>query len=198
MEQQLNFEFWDERWKNNETGWDMKGEVAPITRSYFEKYMDKSAEILIPGCGNAYEAAMMEELGFRNITIIDISPTLVEKLQERFKDSQTIKVYQTNFFDWEGTYDIIFEQTFFCALSPHLRPDYVQKMYQLLKKDGLLVGLLFNRNFEHQGPPFGGDQSEYEDLFKNYFDFLTFEPSMASIPPRAGSELFIEFRKQSL
>lgn len=197
MGQQLDAEFWNERWKTDQTGWDMKS-VAPITRSYFEKYPNKSDAILIPGCGNAYEAQMLEDLGYRDITIIDISPFLIKKLKEKFKDSKVIKVVETNFFDWEGHYDVIFEQTFFCALSPTLRTDYVDKIHALLKNEGLLVGLLFNRNFEHEGPPFGGEAAEYKQLFQDNFEFLTFENSWDSIPPRADTELFIEFRKQSL
>lgn len=76
-----------------------------------------------------------------------------------------------------------------------MREKYVLKMHQLLSTKGKLVGLLFNRTFD-SGPPFGGSQSEYEQLFKDYFDFLKMEVCQNSIPPRANSELFIEFQKK--
>jgi hypothetical protein len=90
---------------------------------------------------------------------------------------------------------LIIEQTFFCALPPAMREQYVLKMHQLLSKGGKLAGLLFNKKFEG-GPPFGGSQAEYEQLFKDHFDFLKMELSQNSIFKRANSELFVEFQKK--
>jgi methyl halide transferase len=41
-------------------------------------------------------------------------------------------------------FDLIVEQTFFCAIDPSLRKNYFKKVHQLLKPGGKLVGLLFN------------------------------------------------------
>jgi hypothetical protein len=102
-----------------------------------------------------------------------------------------------DFFSHKGEYDLIIEQTFFCALPPVMRQKYVWKMHELLAKDGILAGLFFNRIFE-AGPPFGGSQQEYELLFKNAFDLITLKTSINSIAPRSNSELFFEFKKNSL
>ena len=48
--------------------------------------MDKTASILIPGCGNAYEAEYLLANGFKNITIIDIAPSLVAQLLQNLKN----------------------------------------------------------------------------------------------------------------
>ena len=56
------------------------------------------------------------------------------------------------------------EQTFFCAIDPQYRKDYVRQSNKLLKSKGKLVGLLFDFPIE-QGPPFGGSISEYKALF---------------------------------
>ena len=45
---------------------------------------NKEAKILIPGCGNTYEAEYLLEQGFTNITVIDIAPTLVENLKKKY------------------------------------------------------------------------------------------------------------------
>ncbi|HLS71778.1 MAG TPA: methyltransferase domain-containing protein [Chitinophagaceae bacterium] len=194
----LNKTFWDNRWKNNNTGWDMKGSIAPIIKEYFEKQITvKEASILIPGCGNAYEAALLANMGFTDITIVDIAPTLVKNLKEKFKEEASINIIESDFFDLkEKQYDLIFEQTFFCALDPKLRQKYAEKMYRLLKDKGILVGLLFDKVFSFDGPPFGGNRKEYETYFKEYFDFITWKKSNASILPRQGTELFIELRKK--
>jgi hypothetical protein len=76
-----------------------------------------------------------------------------------------------------------------------MREKYVLKMHQLLTEKGKLVGLLFNKIFE-SGPPFGGNKTEYELLFKKHFDFIKMELCKNSAAPRANSELFIEFQKK--
>ena len=43
---------------------------------------------------------------------------------------------------------LILEQTFFCAITPSLRLNYVMKVYRLVTDGGSLVGLLFNRTFD--------------------------------------------------
>jgi hypothetical protein len=101
-----------------------------------------------------------------------------------------------DFFEHQGAYDVIIEQTFFCALPPTMRQKYVWKMHQLLAKEGKITGLLFNRTFE-SGPPFGGSQEEYTLLFQQAFKFLKMEVCQNSATPRAGSELFIELQKNS-
>ena len=150
---------------------------------------------MIPGCGNSYEAAYLIEQGFTNITLIDIAPTLVAKLKTTFKDHKNLNIILGDFFLHHGEYDIIIEQTFFCALPPTMRQRYVWKMHQLLAKKGKITGLLFNRTFEN-GPPFGGSLKEYTLLFKESFDLLKMEICQNSASPRSGTELFIELLKK--
>ena len=192
---ELDQEFWNEKWETRKTGWDI-GIPSPAIVQYLLKHADKNAAILIPGCGNAHEAHFLLEHGYTNISLIDISTIADELLREKFQSNPEVKVYCENFFEHKGQYDIIVEQTFFCALNPSLRKDYVQKMSQLLKDKGSLIGLLFNREFENAGPPFGGLQSEYEHLFKNNFDFKVLETAENSILPRKGTELLIHFTKK--
>jgi methyl halide transferase len=121
---------------------------------------------------------------------------LVENLQQKFANNANIKILLGDFFEHNGSYDYIIEQTFFCALPPTMRQKYVYKMHQLLHNNGMLVGLLFDRTFE-QGPPFGGNKSEYELLFKDTFHFNAIENCKNSVPPRANTELFIELQKNN-
>ncbi|CAM3067639.1 methyltransferase domain-containing protein [Flavobacterium frigoris] len=191
----LDQDYWDAQYKANTTGWDL-GLVSPPIKSYIDTLKDKDIAILIPGCGNTYEAAYLLEQGFTNITVIDIAPTLVKIIEEKFITNTRIQVLLGDFFNHKGEYDLIIEQTFFCALPPVMRQKYVWKMHELLAKNGILAGLLFNRKFE-VSPPFGGSQEEYELLFVNAFDFIKLEKSNNSIAPRSNSELFFEFKKNS-
>ncbi len=192
MKQQLNSEFWNNRYLQNDTGWDI-GAPSPALVLYAETFPPDTS-ILIPGCGNAYEAAYLLQKGFTGITLLDISPALTASVAEKLKD-YPVNIVTGDFFEHSGAYDLILEQTFFCALDPSLREAYVQKMHSLLKPGGQLAGLLFNRSFDG-GPPFGGSVFEYENLFNNLFSLIKMEPARNSIPQRAGSEVFFIARRK--
>jgi SAM-dependent methyltransferase len=191
---ELNAVYWDQKYQNQETGWDI-GTISEPLKCYIDQLEDKNIRILIPGCGNAYEAKYLIEKGFKNITVIDVSETLVLKLKHTFQNTEQINMIHGDFFEHIASYDLVIEQTFFCAIHPSFREQYVSKMYELLSKNGKLVGLLFDKNFE-SGPPFGGNQKDYQTLFSNNFNFKTFEKCYNSILPRKNSELFIILEKK--
>ncbi len=85
----LDQNYWDTQYKTNSTGWDL-GKVSPPIKEYIDKLDDKNLRILIPGCGNSYEAEYLLERGFTNITLIDIAPSLVENLQVKFQGQSAI------------------------------------------------------------------------------------------------------------
>lgn len=194
-EKPLDQSYWDLQYQSETTGWDL-GTISPPIKAYVDQLKDTTISVLIPGCGNTYEAEYLLEKGFANITVIDIAPTLVEKLKEKFKNTTAIRIIQGDFFEHKGSYDLILEQTFFCALPPQMRQKYVWKMHHLLSKNGKIAGLLFNRSFE-VSPPFGGSKTEYEQLFSEAFHFKILETSYNSVTPRAQSELFFVFEKKS-
>lgn len=194
-ERPLDQEYWEAQYLNKSTGWDL-GTVSPAIKSYIDTIENKKSSFLIPGCGNTYEAEYLYKKGFTNITVIDIAPTLVASIREKFKNKPTIKVILGDFFEHQETYDYVLEQTFFCAIPPSLRQKYVWKMHQLLKEDGKLVGLLFNREFE-VSPPFGGNKKDYLDLFSSAFHIQQMDVCENSVEQRAKTELFIECKKNS-
>lgn len=189
--------FWESKWAKRETGWDI-GFSSPAIVEYLLQYPDRKAAILIPGCGNAYEVESLYNLGFKNITVVDISPTAVDILKEKYKDREGVKVICEDFFDHTGIYDLIIEQTFFCAVSPLLRTRYAEKMHSLLNENGRIIGVLFNKVFDKNGPPFGGSVEEYQTLFSQYFNIQKMEECYNSIEPRKGSEVFINLKKKKI
>ena len=201
--------FWNEHYLHNTTTWDM-GKVSPPLAAYFSQLLNKDCSILIPGCGNSYEAAWLLEHRFTSITLIDISEALTHRLRQVFAGTPDppLQIITGDFFRLTGQYDLIIEQTFFCALDPSLRESYIDHMHQLLRPGGKLAGLLFDRSFGGAsslapprsfpllrsgitgGPPFGGHEAEYHKLLEKKFRIKTLAPCYNSIAPRAGSELF--------
>lgn len=189
-------QFWENNYFTGQIGWDM-GVTSPPLKGYIDQLADKKLHILIPGAGNSYEASYLLQKGFEHITVLDIAPTAVKRLREKSKDSSgRLRVIEGDFFNHEGKYDLILEQTFFCALEPERREEYARHMYDLLKPGGKLAGVLFNRMFEFGPPPFGGNESEYKKIFEPYFTFKVWEACYNSFPSRSGSEWFMIMEKK--
>jgi len=191
----LNAEYWQSRYEGDETGWDIAYASPPIV-TYFETLSDTSLKILIPGCGNAYEAAYLFEKGFTNTYLLDWAEAPLEQFAEAYPAFPKSQLLKMDFFSLNESFDLIIEQTFFCAIDPSLRKAYVSKCAEILSQGGKLSGLLFNTEFEKPGPPFGGNVEEYKELFSSHFEILQMNPAENSIQPRAGREVFVEFQKK--
>lgn len=182
--------YWNNRYLDQKTGWDI-GHPSPAIIEFF---IDKNnlSSILIPGCGNAYEGEFLFNQGFANLTLADFAAETKKNFLRRCGNFDPEKFVVGDFFELKGQFDYIIEQTFFCALTPHLREDYVIKMKELLHPDGKLVGLMFNADLNTEYPPYGGCQEEYLDLFSKHFSVVNLSNCDNSIVPRAGRELWIE------
>lgn len=186
--------FWSEKYQAGRTGWDIGG-VSPPIQAYIDQLNNKDLSILIPGAGNAYEAAYLFEQGFKDVSVLDLAKEPLENLKKRVPEFPSKYLIQQDFFNHTDQYDLIIEQTFFCALDPSLRMNYIDKMKALLKPGGKLIGLLFDFRLSDQGPPFGGDADAYSLAFQKTFKLKTLAPCYNSIKPRQGNELFIIFEK---
>ena len=190
----LDRDFWEDRYNNNQTQWDVTYITDPL-KNYIDQLENKEIDVLIPGGGFGYELDYFLQKGFKKVTHLDIASAALEKIKKRLPDSDAYLAHQ-DFFEHQGAYDLILEQTFFCALDPSLRKNYAKKMHKLIKPKGKLVGLLFDFPLTEQGPPFGGNLEEYVSTFKNFFQVKTLQRCYNSIPARADRELFFIFEKK--
>lgn len=195
MPMKLNSNYWEERYSNQETGWDV-GKITTPLKEYIDQIEDKSIKILIPGAGNSYEFEYLINNGFENVYVLDFAQSPLDNIKKRIPNCNTNQLIKSDFFELIGNYDLIIEQTFFCALDPSLRKDYVQKMKSLLTPKGKIVGLLFQFPLTEVGPPFGGSKGEYISLFEYDFEIKTLETANNSIKPRQENELFFIFNKK--
>ena len=195
MKTRFDKTYWENKYHENATGWDIGYASAPLT-GYFNQLRDKKLKILIPGGGNCYEAEYLFEQGFENIFVIDIAEQPLKNLKARFPNFPDHHLIHDDFFNHQGKYDLIVEQTFFCALDPVLRQKYVDKMAGLLVEKSKLAGLLFDFELTEDGPPFGGSIDEYLQLFSEKFSIKKLERCYNSILPRVGRELFFIFEKK--
>lgn len=189
----LSHEFWNKRYIDGSTGWDL-GQISPPIQAYFDQRDNKELKILIPGAGNGHEVSYLHKSGFTNVHVLDFAPLAIQSFLEKHPDFPSSHAHTADFFQFTGTFDLIIEQTLYCAIDPNLRSNYAEKSASLLRKGGKLVGLLFNREFDG-GPPFGGNKLEYMKTFTPFYEKISMEECYNSIAPRQGSELFIQLEK---
>lgn len=191
--------FWSKRYVEQRTGWDIGYPSTPL-KEYIDQLATKDLKILIPGAGNAYEAEYLFNNGFQHITVLDIATAPLTNLQNRLPNFPADQLVLGNFFEHQGQYDLILEQTFFCSFPPTTenRQLYAKKMSELLVPNGKLVGVWFDIPLTGNmvKRPFGGTKTEYLNYLSPYFETVVFDRAYNSIEPRAGSELFGIFKKR--
>ncbi len=190
---ELDKEYWNQRYEACTTGWDL-GQASPPIQAYFDQLSHKEHSILIPGAGNGHDVIELYQKGFENVHLLDFAPIPVAQFQEKYAEFPKDQLIIENFFDHSEKYDLIAEQTLFCAIDPSLRQKYAEKVHDLLNSNGKLIGVLFNRDFEG-GPPFGGNVHEYRSYFEPLFSSVEISECYNSIEPRKGAEVFIKITK---
>ena len=193
----LSQQYWDKRYLDGNTQWDM-GFISPPIKLWLDKKNQKKLRILIPGAGKGHEVIYAFKKGYKNIYYMDYSIQAIQNFKSACPEFPENQILTDDYFSFNPKipFDIIIEQTFFCAQNPDKRTEYVNKTHELLSDKGKLIGLLFNVNFETPGPPFGGNIMEYKALFKERFNLLHFGITNDSIAPRLGSEIWMEMVKK--
>jgi len=187
--------YWDNRYQTQDTGWDL-GEISPPLKNYIDDLEDKSLQILLPGAGNAYEAEYLFNNGFKNVFVLDISETAIRNFENRCPWFPKNQLLHQDFFDLEMRFDLVIEQTFFCALPPDLRSEFAIQMEKILDSGKQLIGLLFDFPLTEKGPPYGGNKAEYSSYFEPYFEINHMDTAKDSHTTRKGKELFIKLKRK--
>ena len=184
----LSDEYWSARYQEGKTGWDI-GSVSEPLKCYIDQLTNKEISILIPGSGNGYEAEYLYQKGFKQVYLLDFAQEPLSDFQRRNPSFPAENLLHQDIFTCRQQFDLILEQTMFCALNPALRQQYISHLGTCLTEHGKYVGLLFDREFEG-GPPFGGSKAEYMTYLSTVFRNIQLNPCYNSIESRKGTELF--------
>lgn len=190
--------FWNDRYLRKETPWDFGG--VPTDLREFLRKKHKGVRVLIPGCGVGHEITAFAEAGY-DVTAIDLAPAAVERARALVGHVLASRVLLGDFFKHDfpaASFDIIYERNFVCALLPARREAYRDRMAQLLKYRGTLLGYFYyQKPVLKNGPPFGFAWGSADDLFYQYF-LLTKDIAVNdSLPLFAGHERWQERRRTS-
>jgi len=186
--------FWNERFASGVTPWDQAG-VQPQFEAFATAHPDLA--VLIPGCGNAWEAGWLAERG-RTVRAIDFAAEAVASARAMLGAHAGV-VEQADFFAYEPPFspDWVFERAFLCALPPAQRTRYAQRMAALLKPGVLLAGYFFIGEGQ-KGPPFPIRRDELDALLAPYFTVLEEAPAEASLAVFSGGERWMVWRRNEV
>jgi SAM-dependent methyltransferase len=174
-------DFWTVRYAAGKTPWDFGG-VPSALKSFLERSSVRG-RILIPGCGSGYEVQAFHAAGY-DVSAIDFSPAAVEQAK-RVLGILAERVILGDFFTYDfgqRRFDLIYERTFCCSMTPSRWPEYVNRMADLLLPGGRLIGSFLYGQGRSSGPPFPLGEPEAEQLFKKRFQLLRSEVMTDSLP----------------
>ena len=189
-EKDYKCEDWQRHYEENDLGWDL-GQVAPPFVKLWQEEKLPLGKVLVPGCGRGHEVVFLAENGF-DVTAIDFSSGAVTYLKNALKKRNLEgRILHQDFFrldeSHEGVYDLVLEQTFFCAISPKQRRDYVLNVSRILKPGGILVGLFYHTD-EQGGPPYNTTREDIEMHFSKKFEIQELDKTSLSTEQRKDKE----------
>lgn len=199
MNEVNNAEYWDNLYKINSAGWDLKTPTPAFIDLLASEYFKERKRLLITGCGYGYDAVAAAKNNF-DVTAIDFSATAIQ-FAESLSRKENVKVnfLVKDFFLLDEnhlqSYEIIFDYVTFCAIDPVRREEYASKIFQLLKPKGIFAIILFPIEKRIGGPPFAIDVDEATKLFLGKLELVLSTDKINSIKPRKGRELLQIYRK---
>jgi SAM-dependent methyltransferase len=186
--------FWNDRYLSGTMPWDFGG-VPPRLQRYLAE-RPTGGRVLIPGCGNGHEISAFDAAGYQ-VTALDFAPAAVTRARANVSSRLAERVLLGDFFTHDlsdAPFDLIYERTFFCALSPDLRPAYVRRVAHLLKPGGELVGF-FVLGEEDGGPPYQLHRKDEAKLFNDALVRINDEAVADAHPLFGEQERWREYRR---
>ncbi len=178
--------FWERRYRAGNLAWDCGGVPGALTE-FLAQHRDPG-RALVPGCGSAYEIAALDAAGW-DARGLDFSPAAVDRARQILGPLAN-RVELGDFFAHPlpaGSFDLIYERTFLCALPPATWPAYAARATELLRPGGWLCGFFFFGP-EQEPPPFSIAPDELHRLLAGSFTRIADEPVRDSLPLYAGKE----------
>ncbi len=191
-----NSQYWENRYIEGTTGWDL-GQAAPPFVSLLDLVAaPKSGKIAVLGAGSGYDALLFAQRGFEVIGF-DFAPSAIASATQLAQSSSiSAQFLQRNIFDLPAEFphyfDYVLEHTCFCAIEPGDRPAYVKLVKSLLKPSGELIALFWAHN-QPGGPPFGTTTAEIRQYFEPDFKINSLTLANNSVSQRQGQEYLGRF-----
>ncbi|MBW0471656.1 hypothetical protein O181_011371 [Austropuccinia psidii MF-1] len=169
---------WQDAWEAGIIPWD-KGQVQHALE---ELFTENGAEwgfesvrlgrALVPGCGRGYDVLFLTRR-VKECWGIDVSRKAIEMAKawaEAQADTEdcVFSFHVEDFFKFAippGSFDLAYDYSFFCAISPSQRLHWAQRYAELINQGGKLITLLYPIDGDRPGgPPFSVDPEDVNIL----------------------------------
>ena len=181
--------------KSNEVSWYQEKPKTSL-KLIGEIGLDKNSEIIDVGAGDSKLVDNLLDLGFKNITVLDISPTALNRAKKRLGNQmKSVKwvVSDLRAFETKDRYDLWHDRAVLHFLTEEEDiSKYAEKVKQLLKPNGYLIVSAFSEN----GPKrcSGLDIKQYSEhsikkIFSGLEHIKSFEEEHAT--PWGARQIFI-------
>ncbi len=158
-------EFWEERYRAGQTPWEFPGVPPALARFLATNPAAPGDTVLVPGCGSGQELAAFAAAGYA-VTAVDFSATALARARARLPAGTAAMLHCADFFTCAlpaAGFTLVYERTFVCALDPARWAAVAARISALLRPGGRWVGLFYEGPKE-DGPPFGWDRGEADEL----------------------------------
>jgi 2-polyprenyl-3-methyl-5-hydroxy-6-metoxy-1,4-benzoquinol methylase len=157
---------WEARFKADDAPWERQG-VHPALIDWIDSGVLKPGQtVLTPGCGRSEEPVFLAQQGL-SVIATDIAPSAIAWQKARFESAGvTAQAIETDALAWrpETRVDVLYEQTFLCAIHPKKREAYEAMAHASVKPGGVLLALFMQKS-ELGGPPYGCGLDAMRALF---------------------------------
>ena len=165
-------DFWEQRFQARQTPWD-RGAPSPQLATWLEARALSPCRIVVPGCGNGHEVAVLAQRGFE-VTALDYASAAIASTRERLgRVNANAALVQADVTEWmpSASFDAVYEQTCLCALHPDRWTVYADRLHRWLAPGGRLYALFMQvprpgaADGLIEGPPYHCDINAMRALF---------------------------------
>jgi len=145
-------DYWDERYKANDTTFDWFVSFEPL-KEVIQPLVKAEHKVLVVGCGNSRLSPQLYDMGIQNITNIDISEVVIGQMRSRYREMDRMEwlkmdVMKLDFPD--NTFDLVIDKgtidSLLCgANSFHNVYQMNKQISRVLKKGGRLISITYGQ-----------------------------------------------------
>jgi SAM-dependent methyltransferase len=162
---------WEAAYRCGDTPWE-KGAAHPALVDFLKANGRIAGKVLVPGCGSGHDVRALSNPD-NQVVGIDLAPAAIERATA-FPQVAGEEYHLADLFalpaSWNRSFDVVFEHTCFCAITPAMRERYVEAISRLLKPGGQFLAIFFlNPDHAEDGPPHGVSREELDKFFGSCF-----------------------------
>lgn len=132
-------EFWNERFEKTTGNFDWYADWSRLKTEY-KKICNENSKFLMVGCGNSLMSNQMVKDGFKDITNIDISNIVIEKMKKEYPEENFMEMDATNMTFEDNKFDCVIDKgtldALMCSEGIDLPKKLIQEMYRVTKVGG--------------------------------------------------------------